>query len=221
MLKIAYAGTLAGYDPAANTTEISLIKKLFWTYRNNFFLSLTRSGYYLFKAIELLKKEYGVTSNDLSVNLWGNIDDENKKQIKQFKIDDLVTIEGYKSKNETYNQLKTADVLFLPLELNSDKHNTLFIPGKVFEYFKLEKPILILSQNSDCLSLVEKSGLGIVAPPKNPEEIAKILLHYIKQPHLLSTIRPNKEFIDSCSFDEKTKQIAAIFDKVIAYKEII
>lgn len=221
MLKLAYGGTLSGYDPTNKTNyNYSGIKSLFKIYRNNFQFSISRSGYFLFKGVEILKKNYGVTENDLQINIWGDIHNTNKVQVNEFDINNLIFFDNTLPKSKSIDQLKSSDILFLPIELNAVAHNTLFIPGKVFEYFMLEKPILILSQNSDCLDLVKNSGLGIYANPENPNEIAELLLRFIKDKNLLEQYVPNKEFISSCSFKERSREFAAVFDRILEQKEI-
>lgn len=221
MLKIAYGGTLSGYDPSNKVNyNYSGIKSLFKIYRNNFQLSISRSGYFLFKGVEILKKNHDVTKKDLQINLWGDIHITNKVQINELDINDLIFIDNMLPKSKSIDKLKSSDILFLPIELNAADHNTLFIPGKVFEYFMLQKPILILSQNSDCLDLVKKSGLGICANPENPNEIAELLLRFIRDKNLLKQYVPNKEFISSCSFKVKSREFAAVFDRLLKQKAI-
>lgn len=213
MIKIGYAGSLAGYSD----TSVKMEKKkpLFTTYRNNFFLSSTRSGYFFFKGLEILKKEYHFSEKEIQVHFWGNIHPLNKEQIKEFGIQDIVTIEGYKSKKETQELLASFDILFLPLELNSKDHQTLFIPGKVFEYLSMRKPILLLSEESDCKEIVQKSNLGIFANPIDPQNIADKLKKIIEDKSLLLNLQPNESYIQSCSFKQMTKQIASVFDSLV------
>lgn len=214
MIKIGYAGSLAGYDPEDNTS-IQGKKPLFSTYRNNYHLAATRSGYFFFKGIETLKKQYGYTHQDIQVHFWGNIHPLNIQQVKQFDIQDIVTIEGYKTKKETQTLLASFDILFLPLELNGEDHNTLFIPGKVFEYLSMHKPILLLSQESDCKEVVRQSNLGIFANPTDPQDIAMKLKEVIDDNQKLNNLTPNVDFINSNSFKVKVKEIASVFDSVV------
>jgi len=214
LIKIGFAGTLGGFSPNNSNKGRNSLKEWIWEYRHNYEYSQTRSGYFLFKGIEFLKNKYNIGNNQLSVELWGNINNLNKVQVLEFKIEDIVTISGYKTKAESDKLLNDCDILFLPLELNPPSHRSLFIPGKVFEYLKLSKPILILSEQGDCLDIVKKSGLAINCNPTDSKEIASKLLRLINNNNHLESIKPNIEYIQSCKAKNRIQDLAKVFDSL-------
>ena len=59
------------------------------------------------------------------------------------------------------------------------------------------------------------TGLGFCFEPDQAEEIAKGLFPVIKQPQLLSALKPNEAVIAACSFSERTKSLASVFNNLL------
>lgn len=217
-LNIAYGGVLAGIEEAhlSNLDKKSnWWKKYFWTYQNHSVDFSTRTAYYLIKAIEILK-EKGIGPEDLHFTFWGSISPINQSQINKAGIVDYFTIDGYISKDESFKRLNQADILFLPQEMSaSHEHRSLFIPGKLYEYLKAGKPILALSEPSDCQEIIKASGLGIICSPNDPEDIAEKILILLSKTDVMEDIHVNHELIDAYAFQNKARRIAQIFNEVL------
>jgi glycosyltransferase involved in cell wall biosynthesis len=215
MLKIAYSGSLNYFQPKNENSESNFFKKWLWTFKNKNIDSSIRSGYYLIKAISLLKKNGELGNGDLMVELWGNIDKGNNFQIEYENVSEFFFIERYLPKTESINRIKNTDVLFLPLEKsNTTLHRNLFIPGKLYEYLETGKPILAMCEDSDCRTILEESGLGICIRPDDIDSLSKIILKLIHDGNYLASFKPNYNFIKQFSFKEKTKQLTDIFREI-------
>jgi glycosyltransferase involved in cell wall biosynthesis len=217
MIKIAYSGSLDAFEAKKDNNIWDKFKSYFWTYKHQTVDSSTRSAYFLIQAIVLLKKQHPNWKTDnLKIQLWGNINPINKKQAEQEGVSDVFEFEGYLPKSESLNKLNDADLLFLPLEKsNTIGRTTLFIPGKLFEYLYAQKPILALAESSDCRDILEKSGLAICVEPDNIEVIANTLWQIIENPESLKKLQANKEYIESFSFKNKTAELAEVFNSLI------
>ena len=212
---LAYGGSLDSYEPKKHSAFKDSVIQWFWTFRNKTIDSSTRSGYFFIKAVSILQSKYGITPADLQVQWWGLIDPKNIHQVNALGLSAFFKIDGYLSKSASLEKLSAADCMFLPLERSaSQEHGPLFIPGKLFDYLKAGKPILALCGESDCKTIITKSGLGIFAKPDDPEDIASAILPYIKNPELLKTIKPDEEYIKSHSFEQKTRELAAIIQEL-------
>ena len=211
-LQIAYSGTLEAYG-APKHKWLKRLLGLFWTYKNDRIDASTRSAFYLIQAVAILKTKFGIHPEELNVHLWGSIDDKHRQWCKIYAVESYFTISGFENKVDSMNRLQSADLLFLPLERSTIKgERTLFIPGKLYDYFKLRKPILALCEDSDCKDLIVASGLGFCFEPDQPEQIAQGLFPIIKNPLLLSALKPNTEVLDNCNYTERTRQLASVFD---------
>ena len=214
-LQIAYSGSLDAFDPNHTAGFAKCLKQWFWTFKNDTVDSSTRSAYYLIQAVQLLKSEYGVTSDQLQLKFWGHINPLNNSQVINSGLSDFFDISGYLPKSESIVSLSQADMLFLPLEKsNVQGRGTLFIPGKLFEYLNSYKPILALCEPSDCRDILIQSGLGICINPDRPIEIAQKILEFITDKSLLEKYKPNKRYISDFSFRNKTFELSEIFRRL-------
>lgn len=179
ILRIGYAGTLMAYWPGQEKrSTLKRITEWFWTYRIPTANQYTRSGYFLLKGIQRMVEKYPDLADRLQVDLWGLVEDGNKQQVKQFGIEEQVSIGGYFKKHESNARLDACDLVFLPLETGQDP---LYIPSKIFDYIKLGKPVLILGKQSDCTDILERAGLGLLADPFDANAIADLLARLIRE----------------------------------------
>lgn len=213
-LKIGYAGSLKAHRPGEERQAWwRPIADLFWTYRNRSLQHHTRSGYFLLKGVEAFHKAYPDLVGSLKVELWGMIDKENERQVEAFGIGESVEIAGYFPKDESAAKLAACDLLFLPLETADDP---LFIPGKVFDYIRLGKPVLVLGPESDCTRILDKAGLGIRLDPLDSESIAEKLHELIGlKARLPELYRVDQEWVESqFHFKNLSRQLHDIFEAV-------
>lgn len=215
-INIAYSGSLDAFLPQTKSGVLARLKQWFWTYKHDTVDASTRSAYYLIQAVGILKTKYAIGPDQLNIDLWGKIHPANLKQAKQAGVADYFKIEDYLSKEISLARLAKADILFLPLEKSNTKGtHTLFIPGKLFEYLNTGKPILALCEDSDCKTILEASGLGICVAPDEPEQIAETLYQLITNEGFINHYSPNANYISQFSFENKTAELARVFDRLI------
>lgn len=209
-LIISYSGSLACFDPAFPYTN-----KLF-TFRNYSINNPdTRSAYFIFNGLKCFIEKYPEMKDRVELHLWGLIDTANKIQAEKMGINSLVKISGYLTKQESLEKLLNTDLLFLPLERGVNSHEPYALPGKMFEYFKSEKPILALCTESECSRLLLKSGLGIICNPMDAENMADKIKFLIENKNELNKLyKADLDFIkNNFSPQILTKQLADIFKK--------
>jgi hypothetical protein len=218
MIKISYAGTLAYFNPEMLETG-RYWRKWLLTYRHNEHLSNTRTAYYIFKALTILNKDIPDLSSRLSFHLWGDIHPGNQKMVKEMKLEKIVHISGTIPRSETLNKLSSSDVLFLPLEMPAEQHRSLFIPGKLFEYLQIGKPILMLGEDSDSADILKRSGLGLFAPQNEAETIAELLKRIVIDPAFLVKLVPDTSYIESLHVRYRVAEIAEVFRRLSKNKD--
>lgn len=217
ILRIGFGGTLFRHRPGIDDRRSSIdrIKDWFWAYRPDIFIPTSRCGLYLFQAIRLFKENYPELAPRLRVELWGNIDPENKRQVAAFGIQDIVTIEGYRERAASRAKLDACDALFLPLELAKPGYKPLLIPGKVFEYLQSGKPVLTIGQDSDAVDILMRSGLGIVHGPEDVAGIAESLRNLILHKAELATrYVADADYVAQFDFERLTKQLDLVFEEL-------
>jgi glycosyltransferase involved in cell wall biosynthesis len=217
-LIIGYAGSLDFFDPIRPVRAKSGIRDWFWTYRHTATDPSTRSGYYLFLALKMLKEQFNRSGAHLQVHLWGNIHPGNRSQADEIGVGDMVRIEGYLPKEISIARSAACDMMFLPLESSTPAGDPLFIPGKLFEYLRNGKPVLALAGRSDCTEILRHSGLGAIFPPADTRAVAETLDRFISDRSLLEKYVPDNEYIGQYSFRNITRRLAGVFDDVITNK---
>ena len=212
---IAYSGSLDAFSGHRKKGLFKSVLQWFWTYKHDTVDASTRSAYYLIKAIRILKEKHGVTPAQLKMSFWGNINPLNLEQAGLEHVSEFFEFGGYLPKAESLRKIKSADILFLPLEKsNTPGTGTLFIPGKLYEYLHAGKPILALCEASDCRDILEKSGLGLCVEPDKPEAIADMLYSCISDVRRLQAVIANTGYIEGFDFRLKAGELAQVFDSL-------
>jgi glycosyltransferase involved in cell wall biosynthesis len=217
ILRLGFGGTLFRHRPGIDDrrSAVARIKDWFWAYRPDIFIPTSRCGLYLFQAIARFKEKYPELAPRLQVQIWGNVDPENQRQVHAMGIQDIVTIEGYRERAASRAKLDACDALFLPLELAKAGYKPLLIPGKVFEYLQAGKPVLTIGQDSDAVDIMRLSGLGIVHAPTDVDGIADSLRQLIlDKPILAQKYLPDAGYIAQFDFKHLAGQLAEILDAV-------
>ncbi|MCH8912784.1 MAG: glycosyltransferase, partial [Planctomycetes bacterium] len=87
----------------------------------------------------------------------------------------LVELVDYLPHQESVEQLRTADVLLLPLHGLPPGQRSRIVPGKTYEYLAARRPILACLPEGDARELIERSGNGWCADPCDEAAIADAL----------------------------------------------
>ena len=114
----------------------------------------------LWKSLANLCAKNSEFNTRLEIHLSGNIDNEVLNEIASYpQLKEKVKQLGYLSHAQVLHQYNEADLLLLLL-FNS-KSGVGNYPGKIFEYFAAQKPILAFGpKESDVQKLIEKTNIG-------------------------------------------------------------
>ena len=112
----------------------------------------------LFNAIRQLEDENKLDSSKLSIEFYG--DSTNLKEIAaKYGLSDIVEIGGKISHEDVLKKQLESDVLLL-ISWDNEKEK-MFIPGKIYEYFALKKPVFSIGHKEGSLKdLIEETKVG-------------------------------------------------------------
>ncbi len=112
----------------------------------------------LFKAIMELENEKKIDSSKLDISFYG--DSGNLLDIAgEYGLSDILNIGGKVPHKTVLEKEAQSDILLL-ISWNSPDEQ-MFIPGKIYEYFALAKPVLSIGYKSGSLKdLIAKTGIG-------------------------------------------------------------
>lgn len=117
-----------------------------------------RDPSYLFEAIRQLEDENKLDSSKISIEFYG--DSIGLGEIaKRNGLLDIVHIGGKIAHDEVLKKQLNSDVLLL-ISWDNEKEK-MFIPGKIYEYFALKKPVLSIGYKEGSLKdLIEETKVG-------------------------------------------------------------
>jgi len=130
----------------------------------------------LLAVIGELKHTGEITAKDLQLRLIGSVRPHEQKLIDHHSIGDIVTQTPSISHEQCLQQLVKADVLLLV-----QTEAPLCVPGKLYEYIAIRKPILTLAADGATADLVAKEDLGPCVDPADCSQLQDILLDLLRQ----------------------------------------
>ena len=121
-------------------------------------LTRGRNPKMLWEALNEVASENPEFKRDLEINLAGTIEADVIKSIESCSdISDVLCNNGYKSHTEVINVYKKSAVLLLVIS-NTDNASWI-LPGKMFEYMALKKPIISVGRvKSDASDILMDAG---------------------------------------------------------------
>ncbi len=175
-------------------------------------LYMHRNPLKLLEALAALKKRGLVKSGDLLLRFIGKIDisEVNLKLLKKLNIDDIVEFTGIVPHNIALQYLVASDLLLL-----IQPGTNLQIPGKLFEYIAIGKPILALADEGAVTDLMRSEKLGLVVSPHDDKAMQEILLKLLETYKKGSVIGPPKNSVQKFESLHLTRKLATVFQACI------
>ncbi|MCK5406538.1 MAG: glycosyltransferase [Candidatus Krumholzibacteria bacterium] len=110
---------------------------------------------------------------DIEVLFVGAREDRNEAAVRELELEDVVEFHDSRPHDETLQLERRSHILLLIKHVNPDYRG--MVPGKLYEYIGLRRPILALSPDGEASRLVEGLRRGLLAPQENEAAIASAL----------------------------------------------
>lgn len=189
-----------------------------WNYKNiDHNNPIGKSAYFFLEGLISLKEMRPDVYKNLSVQWWGSISPHYNQILREMKLDEVVEISGFVPKNISLERLKKSDVMLLTLATGVNGNPPFSLPGKLFDYLRLGKPVIGVMEESSCSRVLENSGLGVVCSPYSPNSIAESISHLYDNKDVLSTLyRPNMQYIEkNFSYEIQSKKLVKVISKYL------
>lgn len=203
-----------GYDDEdfqeINQTECS--KNYEFTILHLGAVGIEREPATLFKVINRIIQDKKI--NQVKLVFVGPVDkmvvDKLEKNDNLFSVDFI----DYLPHNEALSIAMKTDLLLLLI--TKSKLNKRILPGKTFEYLKLNKPILVLGpENGEVARIINETQAGKVLEYENEAGIEDFLVgHYKNWIDDNKDVRKNENLITYYSRKNLTKMLTNIFEKM-------
>ena len=149
----------------------------------------------------------------LSVVFAGPREDANDRAVEELAMGDIVEFRGAMPHEDALREQKASHVLLL-LKHDNPVY-TGIVPGKLYEYIGLRRPILALGPSGEALDLVESLGRGETADSSQPGMVAE-RLERLYDHHRAGTLEKHYDLSEHPELDRSllTGALAALLDRV-------
>jgi hypothetical protein len=151
--------------------------------------------------------------NDLKISFLGFTDYSVTKNLENEGLTEFVEMVKYLPHKEVLQRAKNADILLLPL--NNTPNVNGIIPGKLFEYMALEKPIFCIGDiEGDSSKIIGETNSGVTVDFADEEAMREYVLGKYKD------FKTGKDFhigsigIEKYSRKTLTGKMAALLDEM-------
>jgi glycosyltransferase involved in cell wall biosynthesis len=170
---------------------------------------LTRSHVYLLLAIERLVARDPSLRSTIEVHLAGVLSSRDRQIAEQ---SDVVRMLGYLPHQETVELMRSADLLFLPMQRLSAGIRSSTVPGKTYEYLAAQRPILAAVPEGDARDILLQAGTAHVCDPDDVEAMATIVEDRLAG--RLTLPRPDPNFLRRFEYRHLAEHVAELIDHV-------
>ena len=173
-------------------------------------LNKFRNPINLWNALDLLCAQNQQINDRLKLHFVGNIDQNVIQSISVFThLKDKIKVEGYKSHQDVLKDYRKASILLLLV--NNSPNSKVNIPGKLFEYFAVAKPILAIgSKDADAIRLINETNTGRSFTYEDDIELEAL------KKLLSSKVQGDHSENDQFSRKNLAKDLAALMESVAA-----
>lgn len=174
-----------------------------------------RNPYSLFKTIEMLVEENLISKNDFRIRLIGRFGNEIFEMINNASFKENIEIINYLPHKQSIIELQRSDVLLLIVD--ESKESEEIVPGKVYEYLGVKKPIFAIGPEKGAIAdLLSETNAGLIAHQSNIEKIKENLLNfYYKWKNKEILYNPNLNEINKYERKNAAKKLAELFNEII------
>jgi glycosyltransferase involved in cell wall biosynthesis len=179
-------------------------------------LNKDRNPEFLWQCIGQIAKEDNQFKRDLMIRFIGQVDYKAFDDLAKFDLIENTEMIDYLPHNQTL--LKASESSVLLLLLNNTPNVNGIVPGKVFEYLALKRPVLCIGiDTGDTARIIRETQAGFMINFGDTENCLK-MIRELYQKFRNNDLKVFSEKIEKFSRVEKTREIAKLLDETISGK---
>lgn len=192
--------------------EVPLDKKFSLAHIGSF--SPARNPGVLWQVVRDLCNEVDGFREDFSLKLVGKIDISVRKDIEEYGLNDLIDIRPYMPHSEVVKEQMASQVLLLVV--NNTRYAKSILTGKIFEYLRSNRPILLLGPtDGEAARIIAKTKAGKSSNHGDYDTLKETLLAFYND-FRSGDLHINAENVEYYSRKNLTARMAALLDKISA-----
>jgi glycosyltransferase involved in cell wall biosynthesis len=174
---------------------------------------LTRSHVYLVEAVDRLRERCPELAGNLEVHLAGVLSPEDERFTGRTGA---VRTHGYLSHDETLDLIRTADLLFLPMQDLPAGRRATIVPGKTYEYLGAGRPILGALPDGDARSILSEAGHALIVRPGDVEGMERALARQLRRARAdQPPLEPRADVVARYEYGLLASRLAGLFDAAV------
>jgi glycosyltransferase involved in cell wall biosynthesis len=175
---------------------------------------LSRSHIYLLEAVRRVLEREPSLAGTLEVHLAGPLTHADRDVIGDAPF---VREHGYLAHAETVRLMRTADLLFLPMQDLPTGRRAGLVPGKTYEYLAAGPPILAAVPEGDAKDLLLEAGHALVCAPKDVAALTSQIEAAVARWRAGErSAAARADVVARYERRRQTEDLAKVFDRVLA-----
>jgi glycosyltransferase involved in cell wall biosynthesis len=167
----------------------------------------TRSHVKLLEAVDRLIAREPALAEKVEIHLAGVLSPEDRELAEQSQV---VRLLGYLPHRETLALMRSADLLFLPMQNLPPGQLSGTVPGKTYEYLASQRPILAAVPEGDARDILLAAGTAHVCAPDDAAAMAETVLQVMTGPALSAGTAPG--FLERFEYRNLATQVAELME---------
>ena len=173
---------------------------------------LTRSHVYLVQALNLMLRTEPELADVLELHLAGVTTETDKDVALSCPV---ARLHGYVTHAQALDLMRSADLLFLPMQNLPPGTRATIVPGKAYEYLASGVPILGAVPDGDARDILEEAGNAVLCWPDGVEEMAAgIRSHLERFKEGAPATAPDPDVVGRFEYRLLASRLADVFDAV-------
>jgi glycosyltransferase involved in cell wall biosynthesis len=175
---------------------------------------LTRSHLYLLEAIDRAVADDPSLGSTIKLDLAGVLS-ASDREIGRAPC--VVQMRGYLPHAETVPLMRSADLLFLPMQNLPPGIRSSIVPGKTYEYLASGRPIVAAVPDGDARDILAAAGSGLICRPDDVAGMKRIIERQVARFRARERgPAPDPEVVARFAYPRLARELGSVFDSVVS-----
>lgn len=169
----------------------------------------------LFDAVEELISDGKIDKNNIKMRFIGRFGDEIHQMFESVRFKNSIEILSYMPHKKSIEYLLRSDASLLIVD--ESKESEEIVPGKVYEYLGVGRPVFAVAPESSAISklIIETNG-GFIAHQSEKEKLKSNFLHFYNSwTQGKEIITQNRKEIEKYERRENAATLASYFERIL------
>jgi glycosyltransferase involved in cell wall biosynthesis len=169
-----------------------------------------------FPALREFLRESSEARQKLRLNIIGYPDGEVLQYAQEDDLKDIVTIRSFINQTDALRAMCSSDCLLL---FYGHRYiSRVCVPGKIYDFLRVGRPILAITYEGGLKALIERGGAGWAVNPEDKEAIKQALRRVLHDGRRSGPPRPFRpEIVEEFRYDRLAGKLAEVLNATISH----